>query len=195
MSSMPGGGLLLLIAGLPFYVNRDLCVYVHDAVDYHPLYGAALETGTARIGWPIVGALALYFCPLAWVQTASFYRTAAALDNASHRLHDALAADGGSVAFLTPDNTYRPPSVDSSICKGGTDIFQSTWGVSPFIKSMFPDRWCFLYGGTADVTPFANVVFIKLDEEPFRAALKRVEDHFSTSLANFDCAKFQRGAR
>lgn len=141
----------------------------------------------AYVGWIIIAALALYFGPSETARMASFYRTVATLDSATKRFHNAVATNGGSVAYLTPDNTYRPPGVDSAIYKGGTDIFQYTWGVSPLIESMFPDRWYFVYGGIADVTPFANVVFIKLDEEPLQAAFKRVEDHFSTSLADFNC--------
>jgi hypothetical protein len=172
---------LTLIETYAFMLMMLLIIVPYTARHLRPL--------PAPIGWLIIGAVALYFGPSAWVRTASFYRTVAALDNATHRFHNALAANGGNVAYLTPDNTYRPPGVDSAICKGGTDIFRSTWGVSPLIKSMFPDRWCFLYGGIADVTPFANVVFMRSDEETFPTALKRVEDRFSTSLANFDCGE------
>ena len=160
------------------------------AISVTPYLFRKVSSEISRIlAWSLSAGLGLYFAPVVFVQATSFYRAASALNNGSLQFHDVLGKLGGPTAFLTPDNTFRPLSVDSAICKGGTDIFQSVWGVSPFIKSMFPDRWCYLYGGPADLKPFANAVFIKLDSESRQSAIQRVESKFAVSLDTFDCKR------
>lgn len=45
------------------------------------------------------------------------------------------------IAFLLPDNSYRPLTVDSAIWKGGSNILDGNrFGASPLVKSMFPCR-------------------------------------------------------
>lgn len=106
----------------------------------------------------------------------------------ARQLQSLMNEHQGITAFLTTGNAYRPRSVDSAICKGGTDIFVPKWGVSSFIASMFPNRVCYLFEHRVDPTSFTNAVFVRLPEETREAAIKRVEQFFSMSLSQHDCS-------
>src|SRR4029077_5663705 len=100
----------------------------------------------------------------------------------------------GLTVFLIPDNSYRPTTVDSAIFKGGSDIGSSTWGDSPYVKSMFPDRW-YYWGLTPAAAPpvnlarFQKLVFVSIPSfGGDKAALKYLYEIFGVTTEDFQCS-------
>lgn len=98
----------------------------------------------------------------------------------------------GRVAFLIPDGNRRPTTVDTAIGKGGTDISDTTWGVSPYIRSLFPERDYYFGigagGPRVNMSAYDRVVFVSVPSFGGDAdAQQKLWDHFGVSLAGMDC--------
>lgn len=98
----------------------------------------------------------------------------------------------GRVLFLIPENSRRPTTVDSAIYKGGMDIHDSTWGVSPYIAGLFPERSYNVGrpadGKPVDLAPFSRVVFVSVPVYGGDAdAYKQLLDYFQVTLTEFSC--------
>ncbi|MGE3909355.1 MAG: hypothetical protein AB7K36_08390 [Chloroflexota bacterium] len=59
---------------------------------------------------------------------------------AGRQVQTFLDAHPGKTRVLILDNAHRPLTVDSAISKGGTDIHNRAWGVSPYVAALYPDR-------------------------------------------------------
>jgi hypothetical protein len=171
-----------------------------------PAWRAWTATAQARRGWSTL---------LAWGPSVAFLVAALMLGiRLSRELSDAqatvLASFGtsssgareltahlarlpGRVAFLIPDGNRRPTTVDSAIAKGGTNISDTTWGVSPYIASLFPERDYFIGtpsgGPRVNLSAYDRVVFVSVPAFGGDAdAQQQLRDHFGVSLAGMDCA-------
>jgi hypothetical protein len=103
-------------------------------------------------------------------------------------MQDTVKRIGQKIAYLSADNTYRLPSVDGALCKGGSEIFHPERGLSPFMRQLFPGRWCGQIPSKVDVADFEGIVFIRLEQETLQKAIVRIESAFQSPLAGFSCA-------
>lgn len=76
-----------------------------------------------------------------------------------------LAAHPGRTRVLILDNAHRPLTVDSAISKGGTDLHNRTWGASPYVASLYPDREYVVgetgqYARPVDYADVSTLVFV-----------------------------------
>jgi hypothetical protein len=88
------------------------------------------------------------------------------LTKAQHKAAAALFRYDDKIAFLLPDNSFRPLTEDSDIWKGGSNILDGNkFGASPLITSMFPRRDYFAFSESwyaehpADLRSYKAVVF------------------------------------
>jgi hypothetical protein len=91
----------------------------------------------------------------------------------------------GPVLMFSAANEYRLISIYSSICKGGTDIFDSRWGVSGYVARTFPFFACAVVSGPLDLSRYQAVLFRAVGGLP--AAKAHIEKYHSVSLSEFDC--------
>ena len=123
------------------------------------------------------------------------YQFSKAIDIGSQELNSRLKHMGGKTAFLIPiNNNYHPRTINSAICKGGTQWSNPQWGDSKYMKDLFPDEACFVMPeapGNVDMTPFDNAVIVHrtLGKETREETLKWTEDYFHMSLKPFGCTQ------
>jgi hypothetical protein len=133
-------------------------------------------------------------------QTTSVFSSSFALVNATQAAVDQFTSDPpGRVAIFTLGNSHRPLTRDSAIFKGGTDAWQSeTWGTSPYVRDLVPNRSYFYMAddGQAppglqvpvDTSPFQYILFVSLEPpETFAVTSARLREVFGISLAGFEC--------
>lgn len=114
------------------------------------------------------------------------------LNQGAMEFHRALQARSAPIWILTSDNSYRPNSIESALCKGGMDITNASWGASKYIAALFPNFHCAvlpmgLSGKDKLTLPQATIGFSHWTDEPLANGIKRVEKYFDISLDNFDC--------
>ncbi len=115
-------------------------------------------------------------------------------DAASHQLWRLLSDVPVPIAFLIPENHFRPLSVDSAIFKGGSDIFEREY-TNPLIRRIVPGREYFVQTKEyyrqhpLALDGFRTVVFTVLgrDKGDKDAQVAFLEDVYSTSLRVFQC--------
>ena len=119
------------------------------------------------LNWLVVAALGVqvaiglhhyirYFLPYLTSLTPAQQAAATALEGSDDR-----------IAFLIPDNSYRPLTLDSAVWKGGANILEGgRFGASPLVRSFFPHRNYF-YGAPEsfaanplDLAGFTRLVFV-----------------------------------
>ena len=98
------------------------------------------------------------------------------LNLAQQKAGDALRPFQDKVAFLLPDNSYRPLTIDSDVFKGGSNILDGPhFGKSKLVRSFFPSRdyfsdsTAFYSSNPIDLRSFSAVVFVVrkgIDPEP-----------------------------
>jgi len=118
-----------------------------------------------------------------------------------------MASHPGKTMFLIPDNAHRTLTIDSAIYKGGTDIYDGHWGVSPYVTGLFPDRSYLpgVIGGferPVDLSEYTKVVFVagpapvedaitpyvgQTRERELALARERLYQVFAVRLDDFDC--------
>ena len=121
-----------------------------------------------------------------WTMLPAFSET----DAAQRSIDQFMSEAPGRVAVLTPDNQHRTLSRDSAIFKGGTNVGEShTWGASPFVASLVPDRQYFFPASTLrtpiDLAPFTYLLFAS--QEAPETTKARLADMFGTPLIGFEC--------
>lgn len=100
----------------------------------------------------------------------------------------------GVAAFLISENSFRPLTVDSAIFKGGSDITWQ-WSNSPLMDRAFARRRYFVKDRSVyrrqppDLTSFDFVVIARPKRVNPEDHLRRMEDHFSVSLAGFSLVR------
>jgi hypothetical protein len=109
--------------------------------------------------------------------------------DAARSMHDAVKRVGNKIAYLSGDNTYRLPSVDGALCKGGSEIFFPERGLSPFIRRLFPGRWCGQVPSKVYLAEFEGIVLLRLKEETLESAISRIERAFQSTMEDFVCAE------
>lgn len=117
------------------------------------------------------------------------------LNEGAAKWRRALNSDGGPVWILTTGNEYRPNSAESALCKGGVNVFDQGWGVSPYIAALFPNFHCAVLRGNLSgvVGPTAVVGFMRPTDEALARARERVREYFSISLDRYRCNEFAAG--
>jgi hypothetical protein len=101
-----------------------------------------------------------------------------------------LAKDiaGKRVLNLTSGNAYRIESTFSSMCKGGTDIFNPTWGDSKFLTRQLPLYSCAVRQNLElSLYNIDAIIFRQLLPEDANQAIRRNEEYFSVSLDKYNC--------
>jgi hypothetical protein len=114
------------------------------------------------------------------------------IGQAASEFHQSLAAGPGSIWILTTDNSYRPLSIESALCKGGMDVSNPQWGSSPYIASLFPRFHCAVFPAMfADrdrkQIPYSTIGFSHWANESLPLAISRVEKAFGISLSQSQC--------
>ena len=120
------------------------------------------------------------------------------IHKAGRELWRAVSASDGRVAFLIPENSFRPLSVDSAIAKGMHNLFDNR--PSPLVRRMFPEREYFLgvprysstyyAGNPIDIRAFSRVVFVVVPAERNKAMqIETLEGYYHASLAPVDCSR------
>ena len=115
-------------------------------------------------------------------------------NNNAFEFHQRLEAGPGQIWILTTDNSYRPYSVESAMCKGGVDINSGLWGDSPYIASIFPRFHCNVIAWPTGMTSKekqrvteGTIGFARLTTESLQLAMSRVEHSFGISLRESSC--------
>src|ERR1700722_9929171 len=88
------------------------------------------------------------------------------LNRAQEHAAAALAPVDDRIAFLLPDNSYRPLTIDSDVFKGGSNILEGArFGKSSLIRGIYPHRWyftetpAFYSSSPIDLSEYRAVVF------------------------------------
>jgi len=145
---------------------------------------AVLATGAVALGlatklaWPV-----LFDSPVALIARCEY------LESMATRFDSLLHRASSSVWVLTTGNQYRPNSIHSALCKGGTSMFVPYWGQSPFTTQLFPDYHCATVpGGVAqDDLTLASIGFLRMPDEGMREGIERVEAYFEVDLSGREC--------
>ncbi len=115
------------------------------------------------------------------------------ISRAASNFHDALQKGPSPVWILTSDNSYRPYTIESALCKGGMNINSIHWGIdSPYIAALFPNFKCaiyshFLSNEEKKMVPMGTIGFAGYLTEDFKTIIKRIEKDFEISLAKSEC--------
>jgi hypothetical protein len=167
------------------YAWLTLCVIL--IVAFHPRYmkrhsparawtmcalSLIMVVSTAAISFPRIAGLA------AW--NGEFH--------AGYRTFLAGIEGRGKAINLTPENNFRMMSTLSSLCKGGTDIFEPVWGTSPYMQKLFPDYSCAILPKHVSLDGAQVVIFRLLEPDDLRQGIRRLENHFRLSLDGFACS-------
>ncbi len=147
------------------------------------LRGSRIFSGAALV--VLLGSAVLF-----WTRTElqfSGLRNFAMINAASARWRLALEQSGKPILILTTGNEFHPNSVESALCKGGTDITNAVWGSSPYVAGLFPRFHCATLKTTVPSPDDMAVGFVRRFEETPAGAQRRVEDFFLISLAGHAC--------
>ena len=189
------GMLPAILASLAFMATR---YYSHTLIEVHALFlvvacflwvvfkprSALLRQGLA-VG---LGFYTLVISYQVFLPRSENIANRAGLASASALQAQArIDSTGGITAILTTNNTYRPNTFHSALCKGGTDIFLPVWGASPYVEAMFPKFKCGYLQSSHRDWDFDNVLFQRLGGEGIEAAKLRMEQQFPGALINMDC--------
>jgi hypothetical protein len=214
ISLLPGAVVALYLAWRRYYPNtlietNDYALFasvVWIALVLVPFVRARLDGPSGPIRGPVptwITPLRLLGLALAlllgariavqWSAGIADIRSSFGTSTATARsLESHLDTHPGRVAFLIPDNSRTPLTVDSAIYKGGVDINSYRWGDSPLVASMFPERHYFLGEHNADRDPniaqFDRIVFVSLPEMGGDgAAAQRLQELYGVSLRDYTC--------
>lgn len=80
---------------------------------------------------------------------------------------DAISNADDRIAFLVPDNSFRPLTLDSAVMKGGANILEGgEFGASPLVRRLFPQRDYFtgpksrFEENPADLSGYRYMIFV-----------------------------------
>jgi hypothetical protein len=166
------------------YVWLSICIFL--IVAFHPMY---TKSHPAARSWAICG-LSLIMVLAAGAISFPRIASLAAWNGefyAGYRTFLATIEKRGKVLNLTPENNYRMMSTLSSLCKGGTDIFEPVWGTSPYMQRLFPDYSCAVIPKNVSLAGAQVIIFRRLEPDDLRQGIARVENYFKVSLDGFDC--------
>lgn len=128
----------------------------------------------------------------AWSQLHDIPAHFLAMNQAAAAFHKNLLAGPTPTWILTTENSYRPNSIESAMCKGGMHIINPKWGDSPYLATLFPTFHCAVlsYELTDENRKeiiFSTIGFSHLRIESINEAVKRIEKTFNVSLKNLNC--------
>lgn len=203
----------LAVGGVSLVAFLTQRLYSHSFIELHAYL--FLETGTlvlwaAASPWlqgrrpalalAAVAAASALTLALAWhavwvqpISLLSYSRTLVTLSTAFEtRLH----AQSRDVWILTTGNAYRPNSIHSALCKGGTEMFSPYWGESRYLSGLFSNFHCAVVpdGVTQEHLVASTIGFLRYPDEAIPSALDRVESYFSLSLTGRQCVDISSNA-
>lgn len=198
------------VTGLIYTAFVCLRFYSHSFIEYHaftlililplvsgyirPLIQKFHQNHPLKSLLPIAGVGLISFnIYQTWPDISQASANFRATNIAAKKFHQCLAAGPSPIWILTTENTYRPNSIESALCKGGMNIFAPFWGVSPYVASLFPNFHCAVISdGISEnnkkiVSSVGTIGFSHLKSESLIQAIKRIEHYFGMSLANSKC--------
>lgn len=194
------GALSLYLASRRLYSHTLIEVNAFAAVEFGQaiwLLSLTLNSATIwlrAIALPLVLTAALATRSLV-IKVGCVMTQIASNERAYARWREALGADAGPIQILTTENPFRLNSIESALCKGGMNIFDPRWGVSPYIAKLFPNFKCAVSKASVPLGPLGPAVgFIRMPDETLASAVARVESYFSISLAGYGCGEVKAEA-
>lgn len=196
MTALLGGSLLvhlfLFLRYQPVtWFEASLFVVFALIVALGALDSPASQRGASRL---LLGlsftALAQIVLGLVFIQQ-TFVPALRRMTEGQRKVEASLATVHGKIAFLIPDNSYRPLTIDSAIWKGGSNILDGNeFGASPLMRSLYPARDYFSRPADhyaqipLDLSAYEAVVFTHAVQAaaPTEGARKQMEQHYATSL-------------
>lgn len=149
--------------------------------------GRLIWRSAAVMGGGLVACSLIFFHIPALGAALSHSESVAA---SSARWRNQLDAGPLPIWILTTGNSYRPNSIESSLCKGGMDIFNPQWGNSSYIEKLFPHFKCAVASVGRPTKPLKGAIgFVRLPEETLKSAIDRVEEYYSVSFADYSCVE------
>jgi len=176
----------LFVVGLLIVAFRNAIALHKNKNDTHKARVQARHFFPARVNWFMAAAIVVLTVPRFLDVSVQNVREIVAGERRYRVFADYVSQLPGSTIVLSPGNQYRIASMYSAICKGGTDIYNASWGVSPYISALFPKYACAVLEKPVDLSLFSNVLFLEIDGD-VTVARNQVEKYFSISLDGFNC--------
>jgi len=184
-------GLFFRDTPVTLFEAGNFLVFAVLVVAYKPVLLVASRTARVALGG---AALVACLAVLGGVEYMHKYYIPylVTLNRAQEQAAAALAGFDDRIAFLLPDNSYRPLTIDSDVFKGGSNILEGArFGKSNLIRGMFPRRWyftetpAFYAASPINLGPFRAVVFVVrkgLDPGP-EGQLALMAAHYGPALS------------
>jgi hypothetical protein len=176
---------------ITWFEAANFLVFAAMAVACRPMLLSGSVARKVALGFVVILAASQVLVGLRYIN-GHFLPYLTALNRAQEQAAVALAPYHDRVAFLEPDNSYRPLTIDSGIFKGGSNILEGPqFARSALVRAMFPHRWYFTespaYYSSApiDLRSFGAVVFVVrkgLDPGP-QAQLALMRAHYGAGLS------------
>ena len=203
--------LRVLLALLPasllsiaFYGARPYWITMSETIAFAVVCWIALIAATAKalsgrpanapiwISLPatvVIVAVIYAYGTMGYTSLKSLESISRILSDDYAKVTTALATHPGPTALFATDNRYRIPSIEGGICKGGADILDMRWHPNRYVATLFPQRLCYYFvKQPIDLKTTTNVVFVSISSnEPIQDSIRRIEQFFSISLADFHC--------
>lgn len=190
LACLPGAAVIGYFMFQRFYSWSTIEAYLFVWTCWSMLILLSVSPRPRRWGWALPLASAAAVCLVGYDlarRSNSALQTFAAFEEAYVALDKAIA--GKQVLNLTAGNTYRVVSTFSSLCKGGTNIFNPRWGDSLFFLRTFPAYSCeVIPGSQVDLGKADAIIFRRLEPDDLEHAIQRNESYFSVSLDEFSCS-------
>jgi hypothetical protein len=191
-----GAFLLIVFVGTRFYSHSLIELHAYLFLEVAMLISwASRAGGFGQERWAIIFALGALGLTVTLGRNALWYGPISLLEHSrtlqqlADEFDGRLRARSESIWVLTTGNAYRPNSVHSALCKGGTDIFRPYWGASHYVADLFPNFHCAVVpdGVRQQELTNSSVGFLRYPNESVGTAVKRVEDYFQVSLNSRNC--------
>jgi hypothetical protein len=153
-----------------WFEAANFLIFSVAIVSYRPFILSASAARRVAVGVVVLAAATQIFDGFVYMHRYYIpYLTT--LNHAQNLAASALERYDDKIAFLLPDNSYRPLTIDSDIFKGGSNVLEGPYfGRSKLVRGMFPFRSYFAAGNRGlDLNSYRAVVFVVrkgMDPEP-----------------------------
>lgn len=120
-----------------------------------------------------------------------FTRWVSALNPSSHGINNALKHNPGKTLFLIPITAsvdeFNLRTIDNGLFKSATGL-SPLWESGAYVVNLYNNRW---YASNVNTLPelnnYQNIVFRTRGKESLEEAMVRLNEHYQTSFAKFNC--------